>query len=506
MPTEKCPTGLVALPGDTVCRSLEECTGSEDDYGGIPIDALTVFVKQGAVGTSDGSRAHPYARIQDAIDAASHSIPPRTMVAIAPGIYVEKILLTGKVSLWGACPSDVKITFDDASSPVLYSNGSLEIHRMTIEASNEQTGVYFEGQSALLDRVYVTGSGVDGIRTSLAKDGSSGTVAIQDSLIDGAFSDGSMFLGGPVSIARTVIRQVRSTGIKGNGDHGSITLDHSVIENVNLGIDATAMDVQLTASVIHHITPPLDGDGAAITVPDTGTAKLVDSFVDDVEPVGLLLYGGRAEVTRTTIRNVKGRGSSSDPTELSTIGAILVQAGELDLTDSLVDVVLGPGIVTRGARANVLRSIIRDTSGPLAYGVVARLNRDLNGSQLDLRDSLLLRNGRIGAAVYGSNANIDGCLFDSTIASFSALGDAVAVANTDPAVGKSAPASAAIHASFFRANPGAALVVSDSTATLSSSVMSCNGETWVTTTPPIGAHVQATLDACGCGTLTPCAQ
>ena len=55
LPAERCPPGLMAVPGDTACRPLQTCgTGT---WGDIPVDAATQYVDASYSGNSDGTGA-----------------------------------------------------------------------------------------------------------------------------------------------------------------------------------------------------------------------------------------------------------------------------------------------------------------------------------------------------------------------------------------------------------------------------------------------------------------
>jgi hypothetical protein len=68
LPEAPCPAGLMAVPGETVCRAVAPCASGT--WGDIPIEADTQHVDASYTGTaSDGSAETPWTSIQAAVDA-----------------------------------------------------------------------------------------------------------------------------------------------------------------------------------------------------------------------------------------------------------------------------------------------------------------------------------------------------------------------------------------------------------------------------------------------------
>src|SRR5262245_29157074 len=59
LPDDPCPNGLMALPGETACRSVAPCGTTR--WGSAPFDDTTEFVDAAYAGvTHDGSESSPY--------------------------------------------------------------------------------------------------------------------------------------------------------------------------------------------------------------------------------------------------------------------------------------------------------------------------------------------------------------------------------------------------------------------------------------------------------------
>lgn len=83
LPSERCAFGTMAIPGESACRAVGDCGAGS--WGDIPVGADTQFVDASFQGTSDGSEAAPWTRINDAHAAADAG----AIVAVAAGRYVE---------------------------------------------------------------------------------------------------------------------------------------------------------------------------------------------------------------------------------------------------------------------------------------------------------------------------------------------------------------------------------------------------------------------------------
>jgi hypothetical protein len=510
-PAEKCARGYVALPGDPVCRALGDCVG-DLKWDGIPVDATTLYVDGAYKGFSDGTRAHPFVKVQDALSAATVESP---LIAIAFGNYAENIDIRqpGLTKLWGQCTGGVRIEASDRSAAALRGQTPFELHRLTLVAVDAPVVVDVNAPFGSLDQVAITGLAANGLLLTAGKDGRLPTVEFRDGLVEGDF-DWAVHAAGTLSIIDSVIRGDITTSayheriaLFGDEAPSTVTLDHSVLEGMNDGIVAKHMNLEMKRSVITDMGGRGTEDGHGVHVETDASVTVDDSVIDGVLHAGIeILDGTRAVVRHSTIRNI-GLESVlvTKPVAYALPTGILAAGGTIDFEDSVIEHVNGPLVELRGASATILRSSLRDSAGIHATGILAAMSKLFVGSDLDLRDSLVTRNGRLGVSVLGSTVTIEGCVIAHTTSGYGELGDAVSVANLDPAFDAQRLSTATIRDTVLRDNAGAALATTDGTATLSSSLLSCNAETWTTITPPIDAHVEATLDRCGCETLVPCA-
>src|SRR5262245_30753276 len=153
LPDAPCPPGLMAVPGETVCREVAPC--APGTWGDIPVEPNTEYVDASYAGMdSDGSALKPWTSIQAGVDAASAS----AIVAIARGSYLEDVVVSGKpVRLWGVCPELVEVVGSGAEVATIQvlagANGS-EVRSLAV--SGDAIGIGLTGSiDVVIERVWV---------------------------------------------------------------------------------------------------------------------------------------------------------------------------------------------------------------------------------------------------------------------------------------------------------------------------------------------------------------
>lgn len=126
-----CAPNPSACPGDawpsldgSGCRDLQvSCRGFP---AGAPNDAL--YVDAAAAGPGSGTRADPYARLDQAIDRAT----PGATIAMAAGEYSLSSSLSASLHLWGACAASANIVLGAAGLEI--SDSTVELRDLSVLA------------------------------------------------------------------------------------------------------------------------------------------------------------------------------------------------------------------------------------------------------------------------------------------------------------------------------------------------------------------------------------
>lgn len=163
LPSEPCPFGLIAVPGETECHEVAPC--GNGTWGDVPVDATTQFVNGAYAGNdSDGSKERPWKRIQDAVNSAEDN----AIVAIAEGTYHENLNIDlQSIQLWGVCPRKVVVMGSPWGGDVINVSGvaasGTAIHNLAISGGARGTKVT-DAENVTLDHVWIhdtNDSGVD---------------------------------------------------------------------------------------------------------------------------------------------------------------------------------------------------------------------------------------------------------------------------------------------------------------------------------------------------------
>ena len=101
LPSQPCPAGTWAVPGDLACRDFSACGDSPWPEVG---NASVVYVDATATAPPEGTQGAPYPNLTAAVEAAADG----DVVAIAAGTY-QPVLVTKRVTLWGRCADMVTI-------------------------------------------------------------------------------------------------------------------------------------------------------------------------------------------------------------------------------------------------------------------------------------------------------------------------------------------------------------------------------------------------------------
>lgn len=377
LPAEACSTGQLALPGEEACHEVVGC--GDAPWGDIPTEADTQHVDASyGGGASDGSAAHPWTSIQQAIDAAADG----AIVAIATGSYAEDLRMDARaVRLWGRCPAMVEL--------VGSSQATAAIQLGAAASGSEVHGLAVRGEAAAIE---ITGASAVALASLWLHD----------------------TVGRGVSLAAGAV---------------DVTLTDSLVEHTTeRGVYLEGAELVAERVVVRDTQPgAADGTGRGLNVRDDpatgarGSLELRDSVVELSHEAGLMIHGSDALLERTLIRDTR-------PSASGTYGrGVIAQALPPDTAPSnlivrqcVLERNIDGGIVVTGSRAVVESTVVRDTavnglSGDRGYGIAAQLEKSsVTPSDLEVRGSLLERNAESGVMIAASHGLVESTLVRDT--------------------------------------------------------------------------------------------
>jgi len=223
LPPEPCPFGLMAVPGDEVCREVAPCGAAP--WGDIPVEASTQYVDASYAGTSTGSADQPWTSLQEAIEAAA----PGAIVALATGVYPANLDVTKPVRLWGRCPTEVAL---DATGGLRFATGATgsELRGMAVMGG----AVFVSDATLLIEQAWLHDGGDFPI--DLADEGAPAEVTVRDSLIELARTYAVTVSGSVATLERSEIRatQPNGAGLYGGGVQARVDPSTGVRATVTL--------------------------------------------------------------------------------------------------------------------------------------------------------------------------------------------------------------------------------------------------------------------------------
>ncbi|RLB48961.1 MAG: hypothetical protein DRI90_24950 [Deltaproteobacteria bacterium] len=523
LPPEPCPPGLMAVPGETVCREVAPCgTGR---WGDIPIEGSTEHVDGAyAGGDSDGTADRPWATIGEAITAAA----PGALVAIATGSYVEDILIAGKpVTLWGVCPAEVEIVGSAAAvATVDIRTGADGAQVRDLAIRGDKIGLALtDSQGVVLDRLWVHDNASAGVVIHDPLGPSAATLS--GALLEQNHEDGVFVSGSDAIIEGTVVRNTlpRLSGQIGGRGIGvqrgpsmarpaSVTLRGMLLDqNREAGVLVLGSDAIIEGTVVRNTLPrasdQLGGVGIAIEdYPDTAevpSLTLRGMLLEQNHEIGVLVEGSNAIIEGTVVRTTLprtvdqtfGRGISIqyDPST--------AQRASVTLRASLVEQNHDVGVHVNGSDAIIESTVVRDTlpqASDQYFGrgiSFVRTSDTAVPASATLRASLVEQNHDVGVVVFGSDATIEGTVVRTTLprAHDGLFGDGLVI------VADLTPASALLSSCLIESNARVGVAVFGAHASLAATAFECHEINLNNESYHGGAGTFDDLDYnhCGCG-------
>jgi hypothetical protein len=488
-----CPSGQMALPGDTACREVMVCASGT--WGDIPLETDTVFVDQSFVGTSDGGQAQPFVTIQEGVDAVSDG----AIVAVAAGTYVEDVVVVNKqVRLWGSCTSQVQVTGTGVGFNTLGiredSSGS-EVHNMSFSG---RTGIFISGSiDVVVEQVRVHAALARGfvIQDQLGET----DATIRQSLIDDNGDMGVFISAATVTLESVVIRNTAplpdltfGRGLNAQDDpvtatRAALTMINAIVEgNREVGVFLEGCDGNLDRIVVRDNLPreidQIGGRGINIQVnPASSERSDVDlrhAFVRGNHDNGVLIVGSDARIESLTVIDTlpvaadqtAGRGlgiqnhvASASRPQISAFGIFIRNNYE-------------QGIFTAGVDATFESIVVLDTLPHQLDQMHGRgiAIQDHPGTgergNVSIAGSLISDNYDVGVFVVDSDATLVGVAVVNTLPRVfdGAFGDGITIARTV------SDTNAFISASRSEQSARAGLSIFSAETTLGGTLIQCN--------------------------------
>jgi hypothetical protein len=388
LPEAPCPSGQLALPGETVCRPVAPCEGGA--YGSAPEGPTTIHVDGSfAGGPSDGSLAAPFITIGEAVDAATDG----AVIAIASGTYPEDVVIQGKaLRLHGRCPAEVTIEGSQGALQLADASGT-EVHDLSVTGAG--VGLVASGSTGVrVERVWLHDLGWRGL--DVEQPLGETEVTVVGSLVERATEDGVYAAGATLRLESSVVRDTKLLPATGYGLSLSVLRDGGVPSTVEVvgsvlegghgaGILSIESSLVVSSTVIRGVSPqstePLSGEGieATGTQAHPGSVVVSGSVIRDVATAGVLGWGVDVTLDAVTITDVaafgaEGRGYGAH------VQASEGARGSLRVERSRVARTADAGVSIGASELEVTRSVLsglvgREGQGPLAAAGPLRRER-----------------------------------------------------------------------------------------------------------------------------------
>lgn len=423
LPGTACPPGQMAVPGEPDCHDVAPCAAGT--WGGIPIEPGTQFVDKSYPGNdSDGSEAHPWTTVSQAIAAAA----PGAIVAVAAGTYPEDVLVQGKpVRLWGRCPALVEIggTGAQPASLQILDPGSSGATVRGLSITGAKAGLFVRNAAQLtLEEVRIHDT--EGIGVDIGSTSAATSVDLRGTLIESARMAGALIGGAEVTLDGVVLRSTRiddSLGV-GRGAHvgkmANVTIRGSVVEqNHESGLLVAAATLAVEASVIRDTQTMESGIGGLGIIAQKGADLTVrSSLVERSHEVGALILGATATLESTVFRATKTAPASQQD---SGMGLVVQNAGSkrgvAEIRSCLLDANEDSALIAIGSDVTLVSTLVRGSTAPGAPSGKGLLLQDSDGGQ---RSNAIIQGCAVenahdkGILVLDSDADIEATAVRST--------------------------------------------------------------------------------------------
>lgn len=428
-----------ASPGDAECPDSFCDDVDADGFSTVVefvdiTDDEIVFVDASGINLDqDGTRARPFRRIQDALDAAAVG-GDALVVLVAPGVYREALRVDAAIGVVGVCPERTAIdapAFGACRAAVCIGPEAGGSVLMNLAISGPGGGVRSDATEpeVELSHVHIHHTGGVGVEVRGAGAGQPSRLGLRDSVIEDVTGAGLLAKGANVTVSASAIRRI----LPGSGDLGravsahvllkepktleveptTLTLTESLIECApDAGVFDEGATVILERSWVRGDPSRVECAGRGVVAQKGRIAgseslvRLTDVVVEDVADAGLEIVDSRATVLDTVIQRVAGRWPDGCAGQGVRVRANPSEVASLALDSTLIEGAHTAGVHIDGARdVRLARTWIRGTleescSGEFGDGVA------VFGGEVVLEESRIDASARTGLASFGADATL----------------------------------------------------------------------------------------------------
>lgn len=434
LPTAPCEDHERETLGETGCQPVGDC--GEAPWGHIPVDAQTIFVDAAATPTdADGSAARPFPTLGEALAAA----PEDGLIAVAAGVYEERLTLEAPVRIQGRCAALVELrgfeTTATANPPVWIEASASGSRLSAVTLTGPDYGLVIEGAgNVTLEEAVIRDTGALGI-VLLRQSG----LRLERSVLTRTTGGALDAYDSELEVVDSVIREVVSEGIaayglyalsgREPGESGRLRLERTVIRAVpGNAIVASGVDVEMVDSALIDNVAEGAGEYAPavlVTCPEAGAAcgslHVEGSVIARSVGAAVVARGVAVVVERSSLQDIPASaGASMGGGVLSLCDPALGVCGDVVLRDSAIVRTNTVGVSSVGVRLEVTGSRIADIEAPASEdlgvaGVFAARDDVLDAyAILTVRGTLIERSAGTGvAALYAPTTLEDSVVRDA---------------------------------------------------------------------------------------------
>jgi hypothetical protein len=476
LPAEPCTSEGKEELGKVSCLSLDGalfCGRPQMPMGMVPGSATVYVDAAAAPGSSDGSAAHPWTTIQEALQR----VPAQGAVLVGEGDYAEDLLIDKPgVQLVGRCAGKVRVIGSGAAAPPGYPcgySGSLA----AICVSSKATGSAIDALSVTTRPRVGGGGAADGIAIVGATGVRLGAVYVKQTTRYGVRIEelGAAVAGGSptpasVSIGPVSIRDAHGAGLYVAG----ATID----TNPAFGGGLTVAGVLPLNGYLGYGVSILAG-GTGISNPTPSSATLTSAVLIGNSDAALHVAGSTVTVDSSYLGNLPG----APPAGRGVLVERELPRGTeaaLTLTRTTIQGVRDAGIEVRSARLTLDNVTIRDTAGLTPDGCSGqgvRVRSDpITPAAVSVKHSLIEGSRQAAIHALGATVTVEDSILRGSAPGTAAkacaphLGDGITLESLP-----GAPSALTVNHSRIDGNARAAIASFGGTVSARNTVLSCNG-------------------------------